>query len=174
MILINFSAKFLSLNPIGIKILIPLYVKVANSIILFEQFPKKEFFELTSVLGDSSFKVSINEIRFQAIDVLKLSYELSTKFASLSDVYEENRRLGDNLRVIFEVSVEILNKIAYENENFKNFENSLKKNIFTFILLILKNFNNEFFSVFYHFHFSFIDFFFFTRLFGIYCKKSRF
>ena len=147
MVCLEVIVKFLSTNPPGIKIIVPLYVKVAKTIILEESFPKKEFGDLAKFIGTSSYENAVNEIRIQAVDALKLCYELTYIFAKLPDIRLQNRTFGNHRKYIFDVCVEILNRIAYENETFKNFENTLKKNIFSLILLILKTFENDKFCV---------------------------
>jgi len=147
MICIEITVKFLATNPPGIKILIPFYVKVAKAIILEEPFHKNEFGDFTKILGLMNYENVVNEIRIQAMDALKLCYEFTIIFAKLPDIKIQQKNLGNYKRFIFEISMEILNRIAYENEIFKNFENSLKKNIFSLFFVILKNFEEENFNV---------------------------
>ena len=152
MVCIYYSPKFLSLNPLGIKFVIPLYIKVAKSIILEESFLKKEFVDLTKIIGSNGFEQTVNDIKFQAIGILKLSYELTKNFSnffSINEIKNEIKKFGSLEVLIFEITLDILNRIAYENEIFKIFDNNLKRNIFSLVMLILKNFEEAYFKVFF-------------------------
>lgn len=147
MICINSTSKLLSLNQSGMKLLIPHYIQIARNIIVEEEFNCNEYIELHKIIEVANFEIAINQIRFKSVDILKLAYGLSSNFSTLNDINNPSKKFGENKKTIHDISLEIFKKVAEENESYKNFEISLKENIFTLFFLILKDFEEEFFVV---------------------------
>lgn len=142
-ILIFYAPKFLSYNYAGTKILINLFIKLANLIIWNDDFLRSiDLNEMKKIFENPTVESLYNDINFHAIDLIKCCYELSINYKTLHNL-NNNKETGDNINVIIDLVEKIMKNIALENEKFKKYENHVKKNIFSLVYLAIKNFDEK-------------------------------